>query len=56
VGIFMKHLQRDRPVFNQAWIRYSGDHRPARSAVEVSDLGRTGEGARYMLEVTAHLE
>jgi 2-iminobutanoate/2-iminopropanoate deaminase len=56
VGIFMKHLQRDRPVFNQAWIRHFGDHRPARSAVEVSDFGRAGEGARYMLEVTAHLE
>ena len=56
VGIFMRDLQRDRPAFNKAWVRHLGDHRPARSAVEVSDFGRPGEGARYMLEVTAHRE
>jgi 2-iminobutanoate/2-iminopropanoate deaminase len=38
VGIFMKHLQRDRPAFNEAWVRHFGEHRPARTAVEVSDF------------------
>jgi 2-iminobutanoate/2-iminopropanoate deaminase len=54
VGIFMRDLQRDRPAFNQAWLRHFGDHRPARSAVEVNDFGRAGEGARYMVEAQAH--
>jgi 2-iminobutanoate/2-iminopropanoate deaminase len=54
VGIFMRDLQRDRPAFNQAWVRHFGDHRPARSAVEVSDFGRADEGVRYMVEVQAH--
>jgi len=53
VGISMKELQRDRPAFNEAWIRHFGDHRPARSAVEVNDFGRPGEGTRYMVEVIA---
>ena len=54
VGIAMKQLQRDRPAFNQVWKEYFGDHRPARSAVEVSDFGRPGENRRYMLEAVAH--
>ena len=54
VSIFMRDLQRDRPIFNEAWARRFGDHRPARSAVEVKDFGRPGEGARYMLEAQAH--
>jgi 2-iminobutanoate/2-iminopropanoate deaminase len=53
VGIFMRDLQRDRPVFNEAWLRHFGEHRPARSAVGVSDFGRPGEAARYMVEVMA---
>lgn len=53
VGISMRDLQRDRPAFNQAWVRHFGEHRPARSAVEVNDFGRPGEGARFMVEVTA---
>jgi len=55
VGIFMLDLQRDRPVLNKAWVRHFGDHRPARSAVEVSAFGRPGEGARVMIEAVAHL-
>jgi 2-iminobutanoate/2-iminopropanoate deaminase len=54
VGIFMRDLQRDRPAFNQAWVRHFGDHRPARSAVQVQDFGRPGEEARYMVEAQAH--
>jgi 2-iminobutanoate/2-iminopropanoate deaminase len=37
VGIVMRALQRDRPVFNQVWAERFGDHRPARSAIEASD-------------------
>jgi 2-iminobutanoate/2-iminopropanoate deaminase len=54
VGIFMKHLHRDRPVFNTVWRECFADHRPARSAVEVSDFGRPREVVRYMMEVVAH--
>jgi 2-iminobutanoate/2-iminopropanoate deaminase len=54
VGIFMKQLQRDRPVFNQVWAERFGDHRPARSAVQAGDFGRPGETARYMIDVVAH--
>ena len=54
VGIFMRDLQQDRPSFNQAWVRHFGDHRPARSAVEVTDFGRAGEDVRYMVEAQAH--
>jgi 2-iminobutanoate/2-iminopropanoate deaminase len=53
VGIFLRHLRRDRPVFNEVWAEYFGEHRPARSAVEVGDLGRPGEDTRYMVEVVA---
>ena len=55
VGIFTTHLQRDRPVLNEVWRRRFGDHRPARSAVEVSAFGRPGEGARFMVEATARI-
>lgn len=55
VRITMRALQADRPVFNQVWSEQFGDHRPARSAVEASDFGRPGEGARFMVEAVAHL-
>ena len=54
VGIVMRALQRDRPVFNQVWAERFGDHRPARSAIEASDFGRSGENARFMVEVVAY--
>ena len=53
VGISMTDLQRDRPPFNEVWVEHFADHRPARSAVGVSDFGRPDEKPRYMLEVTA---
>ena len=53
VGIVMRALQRDRPVFNQVWAERFGDHRPARSAIEASDFGRKGENARFMVEAVA---
>ena len=54
VGTVMRALQRDRPVFNQVWAERFGDHRPARSAIEATDFGRTGETARFMVEVVAY--
>jgi 2-iminobutanoate/2-iminopropanoate deaminase len=54
VGIVMRALQRDRPAFNQVWAERFGEHRPARSAIEASDFGRTGENARFMVEVVAY--
>ena len=53
VGIVMRALQRDRPLFNQVWAEQFGEHRPARSAVEASDFGRPGENARFMVEAVA---
>lgn len=53
VGIVMRALQRDRPVFNQVWAERFGEHRPARSAIEATDFGRKGENARFMVEVVA---
>jgi len=54
VGIVMRALQRDRPVFNQVWAERFGEHRPARSAIEASDFGRPGENARFMVEAVAY--
>jgi 2-iminobutanoate/2-iminopropanoate deaminase len=56
VGIVMRNLQRDRPVFNRVWAEQFGDHRPARSAIEAADFGRSGENARFMVEVAAYRE
>ena len=50
----MRHLLRDRPVFNEVWAGVFGDHRPARSAVEAADFGRPRDAVRYMVEVVAH--
>jgi 2-iminobutanoate/2-iminopropanoate deaminase len=55
VGIFTTHLQRDRPALNEVWKRVFGDHRPARSAVEVAAFGRPTESPRFMVEVTARI-
>jgi len=54
VGIVMRNLQRDRPVFNEVWAQWFGEHRPARSAIESSAFGRPGENARFMIEVAAY--
>ena len=56
VGIYMKNLQRDRPIFNEVWASHFGDHRPARSAVGVNDFGRPREAVHFMVEVVAHRE
>jgi 2-iminobutanoate/2-iminopropanoate deaminase len=54
VGIVMRDLQRDRPLFNEVWAQRFGEHRPARSAIESSAFGRTGENARFMIEAAAY--
>jgi 2-iminobutanoate/2-iminopropanoate deaminase len=54
VGIVMRDLQRDRPVFNKVWVERFGDHRPARSAIQSAEFGRKGENARFMIEATAY--
>ena len=56
VGVYMRDLQRDRPVFNEVWAERFGDHRPARCAVQAGDFGRPRETVRYMMEVVAHRE
>jgi 2-iminobutanoate/2-iminopropanoate deaminase len=56
VGIVMRDLQRDRPVFNEVWAERFGEHRPARSAIESSAFGRPGENARFLVEVAAYRE
>ena len=53
-GIYMRHLQRDRPTFNEVWAEHFGEHRPARNAAEVTDFGRPGLGARFMIEAVAY--
>jgi len=53
VGIVMRDLQRDRPIFNTVWAEWFGEHRPARSAIQAGDFGRVGENARYLIEVAA---
>jgi 2-iminobutanoate/2-iminopropanoate deaminase len=53
VGIVMRDLQRDRPVFNAVWAERFGEHRPARSAIQAPEFGRVGENARFMIEVAA---
>ena len=54
VGIVMRDLQRDRPAFNKVWAERFGDHRPARSAIQSAEFGRSGENPRIMIEVTAY--
>src|SRR5689334_6870389 len=54
IGIVMRALQRDRPVFNEVWAQRFGAHRPARSAIESPEFGRAGENARFMVEAVAY--
>jgi 2-iminobutanoate/2-iminopropanoate deaminase len=56
VGIVMRHLQRDRPIFNEVWRENFGDHRPARSAIESPAFGRPDENPNFMVEAVAYLD
>lgn len=53
VGIFMRHLQRDRPAFNEVWTEVFGDVGPSRFAVEVTDIGRPGDDTALLLDIVA---
>jgi 2-iminobutanoate/2-iminopropanoate deaminase len=53
VGVYMRDLQRDRPVFNAVWAERFGDSPPARHAVEVSDMGNPGGRTLFMIDVVA---
>jgi 2-iminobutanoate/2-iminopropanoate deaminase len=52
IGVFMRNLQGDRPVFNKIWQEYFGDRPPARFAVQVGDLG-TSHTNLFLADVTA---
>jgi 2-iminobutanoate/2-iminopropanoate deaminase len=54
VGVVMRDLQHDRPVFNEVWVERFGQHRPARSSVQSPDFGRSGEHVRFMIEAIAY--
>jgi 2-iminobutanoate/2-iminopropanoate deaminase len=54
VGIVMRDLQHDRPVFNEVWVERFGEHRPARATIESPAFGRSGEQARFMIEAAAY--
>ena len=54
VGIVMRDLQHDRPVFNEVWVERFGEHRPARATIESPAFGRSGEQARFMVEAAAY--
>jgi enamine deaminase RidA (YjgF/YER057c/UK114 family) len=53
IAVYMKDLQGDRPIFNQVWKDYFGDEPPARFAVQVGDLGNTGDGSKFLADVIA---
>jgi 2-iminobutanoate/2-iminopropanoate deaminase len=42
VGIVMRDLQRDRPVFNEVWAERFGEHRPGPVGDRVPGFGRPG--------------
>jgi 2-iminobutanoate/2-iminopropanoate deaminase len=53
MAVYMADLQRDRPVFNKVWQDHFGDQPPARFAVQVLDLGNTGDGSKFLADVVA---
>lgn len=50
--VFLRHLGGDYPKMNEVYMELFGDHRPARSAIGVSDLPL---GALVELEAWAHV-
>jgi 2-iminobutanoate/2-iminopropanoate deaminase len=53
IAVYMKHLQKSRPVFNRVWEEVFGSEPPARFAAEVSDIGADGDATEFLLSVTA---
>ena len=54
VGIVMRDLQHDRPVFDEVWVERFGELRPVRATIQSPAFGRWGEQARFMVEVAAY--
>jgi 2-iminobutanoate/2-iminopropanoate deaminase len=50
--VFLRHLGSDYPRMNEVYVELFGDHRPARSAIGVSDLPL---GALVEVEAWAHV-
>jgi 2-iminobutanoate/2-iminopropanoate deaminase len=50
--VFLRHLGSDYPKMNEVYMECFGDHRPARSAIGVSDLPL---GALVEVEAWAHV-
>lgn len=50
--VFLRHLGSDYPKMNEVYVELFGDHRPARSAIGVSDLPL---GALVEVEAWAHV-
>ena len=53
VGVYAKDLSSLRGVLDAVWIETFGDSPPARFAIGVTDIGRTGDGTDVLLEVIA---
>jgi 2-iminobutanoate/2-iminopropanoate deaminase len=53
IGVYMKDLQGDRPVFNKVWKETFQDDPPARFAVQVLDMGGPGDHSKFLLDVIA---
>ena len=53
VGVYMKHLQQSRPIFNKVWEETFGNEPPARFAAEVTDIGGASDATEFLLSVTA---
>jgi len=55
IAVFMKDLQKDRPVFNRVWQETFKDDPPARFAVQVQDMGGPGDHSKFLLDVIAKI-
>lgn len=53
IGVYMKDLQGDRPIFNKVWQETFQNDPPARFAVEVQDMGGPGDHSKFLLDVIA---
>lgn len=55
ISVYMKQLQKHRPIFNRVWEEVFGKNPPARFAVEVTDIGVEGDATVFLLSVIAAL-
>ncbi len=53
VGVYAKDLASLRGPLDAVWVETFGDDPPARFAIGVNDIGRTGDGTEILLEVIA---